>query len=164
MSGRISMYILSEKNTNKVWGIYNSDLMLESMIRTMLDINPNLDLMIKEYSINTNICTKKIVGNDFIKKGITNDISKISESIEGLDVSEKCVRLELQKLKRKHEKFLSLQNTFTSLSQSNGSGPEIPDFLKKDYLFFQEMESKKIPSEEQFNFYMDNVHIDLAKN
>jgi len=62
-----TVYILSEQNSNNIWGVYNSDIFLEHMINTLKLNNPEIELKIEEKIINTNI-TKLEINNPTFKK------------------------------------------------------------------------------------------------
>lgn len=130
-----SMSVLYDNN-KKIWGIYNSELMIKSMLSALKELNPSIEYFIEEFYVNTNISKKKILSEN----ENTNTVKY-----------NPCISKEIKKIEGIYEKFLSVKKTYDSFDK----GRIVPEFLKKDFEFLEEMHNKHIPDSEMFHYYVD---------
>jgi hypothetical protein len=145
MSKSNTVYVLVDTN-DKLWGVFNNDILLENMVYTLQETNGVKNkYCVKEIFMNTNIC--KSICEDIKFKN--NHLDKNNNNRKSYN---KCIQREIENIEKKYEKFVSLRNSFSKLEVNQ----EIPSFFKTEYDCFQEMMEKKIPEEEQFNFFLEN--------
>ena len=141
------VFILYDKN-KKVWGIYNSTVFLKSMVSTLKEMDPAINLFIDEYTINTNLSGK----NKICESILENKTDDEDEDHEKVRVN-KELRNEIKKLEIRYDTYKGIKDTLSKLDKN----AVVPDFLKKQYNIFSEIETKNVPDEEQFGYYLDNL-------
>ena len=141
------VFILFDKN-KKVWGIYNSIVFLKSMVSTLKEVDPTISLFIDEYTINTNLSGK----NKHCESILENKPDDEDGDLEKIRVN-KELRNEIKKLEIRYDTYKGIKDTLSKLDKN----AVVPDFLKKQYSIFSEIETKNIPDEEQFGYYLDNL-------
>ena len=141
------VFILRDKN-KKIWGIYNSVIFLTSMVSTIREINPLIELTVDEYTLNTNLSKK----NKQCENILENKKDDEDDNLDNVKVN-KELKNEIKKLEFRYETYKGIKDTLSKLDKN----ATVPDFLQKQYNVFSEIEAKKIPDEEQFGFYLDNL-------
>jgi hypothetical protein len=141
------VFILYDKN-KKVWGIYNSTVFLKSMVSTLKEVDPTISLFIDEYTINTNLSGK----NKNCESILENNTDDEDGEHEKVRVN-KELRNEIKKLEIRYDTYKGIKDTLSKLDKN----AVVPDFLKKQYSIFSEIETKNIPDEEKFGYYLDNL-------
>ena len=143
-----TIYILYDSD-KYIWGAYNSEILLNSMITTLRQIDSNNKYYVNEFFLNTNICKKKYMDIEFKN----NNMIVSSDETKILKTNNKSILREIKKLEDRYDKFEGLKKTFENISSNC---EEIPEFMKKDYKIFMQIKAQNIPDDEMFGFYLDN--------
>lgn len=142
-----TVYVLYDSN-NKCWGVFNNDILLHNMIDTLKSTHNSASYTVKDMFMNTNLCKREYQDIEFKNnKIIDNNGKKYNKNIHR----------QIEKIEAMYEKFMSLKQTFSKIDIECN----VPEFFKDEYKIFNEIESKKIPEEEQFNYFFDNFYYKL---
>jgi len=149
-----TVYILSEQNSNNIWGVYNSDIFLEHMINTLKLNNPEIELKIQEKIINTNITKLEINNPSFKKNKLIIDNKESSNQKSGKD--KEIIANEIKKIEELYETFLQDTKSYEKLLVEK---LEVPDFFKNKFNVIQNIFENKIAEKERFSYYMSNIYL-----
>ena len=149
-----TVYILSEQNSNNIWGVYNSDIFLEHMINTLKLNNPEIELKIEEKIINTNITKLEINNPTFKKNKLIIDNKESSNQQNAKD--KEIISTEIKKIEELYETFLQDIKSYEKLLVEK---LEVPDFFKNKFNVIENIFENKIPEKERFSYYMSNIYL-----
>ena len=149
-----TVYILSEQNSNNIWGVYNSDIFLEHMINTLKLNNPEIELKIEEKIINTNITKLEINNPSFKKNKLIINNKESCNHKSGKD--KEIIANEIKKIEELYETFLQDIKSYEKLLVEK---LEVPDFFKNKFNVIENIFENKIPEKERFSYYMSNIYL-----
>lgn len=149
-----TVYILSEQNSNNIWGVYNSDIFLENMIHTLKINDPEIQLKIEEKIINTNITKKEIENPTFKKNKLIVEDKNCSNEKSSKD--KEIISNEVKKVEELYETFLQDIKSYEKLLVEK---LEVPDFFKNKFNVIQNIFENKMEEKERFSYYMSNIYL-----
>lgn len=149
-----TVYILSEQNSNNIWGVYNSDIFLENMIHTLKINDPEIQLKIEEKIINTNITKKEIENPTFKKNKLIVEDKNCSNKKSSKD--KEIISNEVKKIEELYETFLQDIKSYEKLLVEK---LEVPDFFKNKFNVIQNIFENKMEEKERFSYYMSNIYL-----
>jgi hypothetical protein len=150
-----SCFVLLERNTNKLFGVFTDKVLLYSMIENIIDLAPSKMLTIKEIVINTNV-TKNTYDSQSIKELLPFN-TKTFSSDTNIPID---IKFEVDKIKNKFNIFKENFKVFKKLLEDKVITLEddiekVPELFKDKYEIYRDIEVLKVPEKEQFQYFID---------
>jgi len=148
-------FVLLEKETNKLFGVFMNKILLYSMIQNILDICPDKRFIIREIIMNTNV-TKNTYDDNSLKELIPFDTkSFISDTNIPIDI-----KFEVDKIKNKFNIFKENFKVFKQLLNDkvislDSDIETVPELFRDKFEIYRDIQQMEVPEKEQFQYFID---------